>query len=65
MTSEYIVEERPATAELSRLLWELHEAAMDASNDPTRDTIRVVDKAYRKAKAQLPVAAYEQQKATK
>lgn len=60
MTTE--TEDRPARAELSRLLWELHEAAMDASNDPTTDTIRAVDKAYRKAKAQLLVAAYEQQK---
>ncbi len=33
---------------LSEALWSLHEAAMDAANDPNPDTLREVRKAYDK-----------------
>ena len=39
---------------LSAALWAVHEAAQDASNDPSRDSVREVKDAMRKVERLLP-----------
>ena len=39
---------------LSEALFEVHSTAMDAANDPSRETINAMRKAYRKAERLLP-----------
>jgi hypothetical protein len=44
----------PYRDSLSEALFALHEAAMDAANDPTRETINRARKAYRAMERLLP-----------
>lgn len=47
---------------LSEDLWHLHELAMSASNEPSRETIRSVQKQYKKVERRL-AAFYEEEMA--
>lgn len=53
-------EQQPiARDRVTQALWDLHEAAMDASNDPTPENIRAVDKAMAKVRRNLPAYYWE------
>lgn len=53
---------RPAKSDLSEALFALHEAAMDAANNPTRETLNAVRKAARKVDRLISPFYWEESK---
>jgi len=51
---------RPVRDQVSQLLFTLHEQAMDASNDPTRESIENVKKMMRTIQRALPLFYQEE-----
>ena len=45
---------------IKQALWALHEAAQDAANDPTTETLRAVDKAHAAVRRAKPLFYWEQ-----